>query len=69
MKNRLKKQKKKKMEYKQYTFERLQNMFGKEHNLEELNKIMGALSDKYDILSDDNEVTNNILLDEKYISR
>ena len=26
---------------------------------------MGAISDQYDILSDDNEATNNILLEEE----
>ena len=44
-------------------------MFEKEHNPKELNRIMGVISDKYDVLSDDNEATNNILLEEKYISR
>ena len=29
------------------------NMSEKEHNLEELNKFMGAISNKYNILSDD----------------
>ena len=53
----LKKQKrKKKMEYKQYTLEQ---------NPEELNKIMGAVSDKHDVLSDDNEKANNIQLEEE----
>jgi len=42
VKNRLKKQKKKKkkMECKQYILEQLQNMFEKEQNPKELNKIM-----------------------------
>ena len=53
------------MEYKQYTLDELQNMLDKEQNLEELNKIMSAISDKYDILSDDNEETNNIQLEEE----
>ena len=35
-------------------------MFDKEQNLEELNKIMSAISDKHDALSDDNEETNNV---------
>ena len=48
------------MEYEQYTLNELQNMFEKEQNPEELNKIMGAISDKHDILSDDNEETNNV---------
>ena len=38
-------------------------MFDKEQNHEELNKIMSAISDKYDVLSDDNEETNNIQLE------
>ena len=53
------------MEYKQYTLEELQNMCEKEQNLEELNQIMGAISDKHDVLSDDNEETNNVQLEEK----
>ena len=48
-----------------YTLEQLQNMFKKEQNPEELNRIMGVISDKYDILSDNNEATNNILLKEE----
>jgi len=40
-------------------------MFEKEQNPEELNKTMSAISDKYDVLSDDNEPTNNILLEEE----
>ena len=48
MKKRLKR-KKKKMEYEQYSPEELQKMFEKEQNLEELNKIMGAISDKHDV--------------------
>ena len=54
------KRKKKKMEYEQYTFEELQEMFDEEQNLEESNKIMSAISDKHDILSDDNEETDNV---------
>ena len=53
------------MEYKQYTLEQLQNMFEKEQNLEELNKIMSAISDKYYILSDDNEASNNISIEKE----
>ena len=59
----MKKQKRK--EYKQYTLDELQNMFEKEKNPDELNKIMGAISDKHDILSDDNEETNNVQLEEE----
>ena len=40
-------------------------MFKKEQNLEELNKIMDAISDKHDVLSDDNEETNNVQLEEE----
>ena len=53
------------MEYKQYILDKLQKMFEKEQNPQELNKIMSAISDKYDVLSDDNQVTNNILLEEE----
>ena len=54
-----------KMEYKQHTLEELQKIFEKEQNPEELNKIMGTVSDKYDILSNDNEETNNVQLEEE----
>ena len=50
------------MEYKQYTLDELQNMFEKKQKPEELNKIMSAISD---ILSNDNEETNNIQLEEE----
>ena len=40
-------------------------IFDKEQNPKELNKIMSAISDKYDVLSDDNEETNNIQLEEE----
>ena len=40
-------------------------MFDKKQNPEELNKIMSAISDKHDVLSDDNEETNNIQLKEE----
>jgi len=46
------------MEYKQHSLEELQKMFDKEQNPEDLNKIMSAISDKYDILSD--EEANNV---------
>ena len=66
MKNHLKKQKKKKkIKYNQYTLEEFQNMFEKEHNLEDLNKIMSTISNKHDILSYDNEKTNNVQLEEE----
>jgi len=53
------------MEYKQCTLEELQNKFEKEQNSEELNKIMGPISDKYDVLSNDNEETNNVQLEKE----
>jgi len=53
------------MEYQQYTLDELQNTFEKEQNPEELNKIMDAISDKHDVLTDDNEDTNNIRLEEE----
>ena len=53
------------MEYEKYSLEELQKMFDKEQNPEELNKIMSAISDKYDALSDDNEETNNVQLEEE----
>ena len=53
------------MEYKQYTLEELQNMFEKEQNPEELSKIMNAISDKYDVLSNDNEETNYVHLEKE----
>ena len=58
------------MEYKQYILEELQNIFEKEQNLEELNKIVGATSDKYDALSNDNEAIRrtNMPADEPYQS-
>jgi len=40
-------------------------MFEVEQNPEELNKIMSAISDKHDFLSDDNEETNNVQLEEE----
>ena len=39
-------------------------MLEKEQNPEELNKIMSVISDKHDILSDDNEEINNVQLEE-----
>jgi len=64
VKNRLKR-KKKKMECEKYSLEGLQKMFDVYKNPEELNKIMSAISDKYDVLSDDNEETNNVQLEEE----
>ena len=48
------------MEYEKYSLWKLQKMFDEEQNSEELNKIMSAISDKCDVLSDDNEETNNV---------
>ena len=52
------------MEHKQSNLDELQDMFEKEINPEELNEIMGAIMDKKDILSDDDEEINNIQLEE-----
>ena len=40
-------------------------MFQKKQNPEELNKIMSAISNKHNLLSNDNEETNNIQLEEE----
>ena len=48
------------MEYEQYTLEELQKFLEKEQNPGELNEIMIAIRDKYDVLSDENEETNNV---------
>ena len=40
-------------------------MFDKEQNLKELNEIMGAISDKHNMLTDVNEETNNVQLEEE----
>ena len=53
------------MEYKQHTLEELQKIFDKEQDPKKLHKIMSVISDKYDVLSDDNEETNNIQLEEE----
>ena len=53
------------LEYKRYTVEELQNMFEQEQNSEELNKIMGVISDKHGMLYDDNEEANDIQLEEE----
>jgi len=39
--------------------------FGEEQNPDELNKIMGAISDKHDVLTADEEETNNVQLEEE----
>jgi len=53
------------MEYKEYTLEKLQDMFEREQNLEEINKIMSAISDKNDVLSYKDKETNNVHLEEE----
>ena len=53
------------MNYKQYNLEELQEMFEKEQNPEELNKIMSITVNKQGMLSDDYEETNNALLEEE----
>jgi len=55
----------KRMEYKQYNLEELQDLFKKEQNPEELNKIMSAISDKHDVSPEDIEETNNVQLEEE----
>ena len=55
------------MEYQQHNLEELQNMFDKEQNSEELNKVMGAIVDKQDVFFDDNEETNNVQLEEENV--
>ena len=40
-------------------------MFDKEQNSDELNKIIGVISDKHDILTDDNQEINNSQLEEE----
>ena len=50
---------------KQFNLEELQNMFDKEQNLEELNKIMGAIVDKREVISAGNEEPNNTQLEEE----
>jgi len=57
------------MEYKQHTLEQLQKMFEKEQNLEESNKNMSAISNKHDVLFDDNEGLIMSNWKKKYISR
>ena len=47
------------------TLDKLQNMLKKEQIPEELNKIMGAISDRYDVLSDATKDTNNVQLKEE----
>ena len=53
------------MEYEKYSLEELQKVFEVEQNPEELNKIIGAISNKHDVLSDGNEETNNVQLEEE----
>jgi len=53
------------MDYKQYNLEKLQSMFEKEQNPEEINKIMSVIIDKQEIFSDDYEETSNAQLEEE----
>ena len=53
------------MDYKLYSLEELQDMFDKEQNPEELNKIMSVIIDKQEILSDEDEESNNAQLEEE----
>ena len=53
------------MEYKHYHLEELQNMLHKEQNPNESNKIIGAILDKQEVLSNDNEETNSIHLEKE----
>ena len=47
------------MEYMQYNLEELHTIFDKDQNLEELNKIIRVIVDKQEMLTGDNEETNN----------
>jgi len=53
------------MKYEKYSLEELQKMLDVEQNPEELHKIMSTISDKHDVLSDDNEETNDVQLEEE----
>jgi len=57
------------MDYKQYNLEELQDMFDKEQNPQELNKIMSVIVDKQGILSDDYEESNNAQLEKKFTNK
>ena len=57
------------MEYKLYILEEIRNILTEKQNREELNKIMGAISDKHDVLSDDKEEIDNVQLEEKIYSK
>ena len=54
------------MEYKQQNLEELHNIFDKEQNPKELNKIMGVIVEKQEVLSNDKGETNNVQLEEVY---
>ena len=58
-------EKEERMEYMQYNLEELQNIFDKEQSLKELNKTMSPLVDKQDVLSEANEETNKVQLEEE----
>ena len=53
------------MDYKQYNLEELQEMFEKEHDPEELNKIMSVIVDKQGVLSEEYEESNNAQIEEE----
>lgn len=53
------------MEYEQHTLEELHKMLEKEQYPKELNKIMSAISDKHNVLSNCHEETNNVQLEEE----
>jgi len=53
------------MEYEKYSLEELEKLLDVEQNSEELNKIISTICDKHDVLSDDNEETNNVQLEKE----
>ena len=57
------------MEHKQYSLEELPNMLEEEQTPEKLNKIMSAISNKYDVLSDDMKRQIMSKSKKRYISR
>ena len=48
------------MEYNQFDLEKLQNMFYKRPKFRIIRQIMNAIVEKQEILSDNNEETNNV---------
>ena len=51
------------MAYKRHDMEELRNMFDKERDCGELNKIISAIIGKQEVPSDDNEEINNVQLE------